>query len=283
MANAVATQKKTGITAYLSSDAVRKNIESVIGSKNTPTFVSSIVSAVQANKDLAECTNASILSAALLGESLQLSPSPQLGMYYMVGFKNSKARTVEAQFQLGYKGYLQLAIRSGQYRKIVATEVKDGEVKSYNPITEEFVMSPILDIAEREKLPTVGYYAMFELNNGFRKELYWPKEQMESHARRYSSGYRRDLDKGTSYTFWSKDFDGMAKKTMLRQLISKWGIMSIEMQKAYESDMAVIREDGSADYVDNVVDVQAEVQEEIAENANKEELVVEDAIEAEFT
>lgn len=281
MANEVATQKKTGITAYLSSDAVKKNIESVIGAKNTPKFISSVVSAVQTNKELAKCSNNSILSAALLGEALQLSPSPQLGQYYMVPYKNKGVD--EAVFQLGAKGYKQLAIRSGQYKKIVTSVVKEGELKSFNPITEEYEFDPILDMEKREKLPVVGYYAGFELINGFKKEIYWSKEKMQSHAEKYSNGYRNDLKKKTAYTFWSKDFDGMAEKTMIRQLISKWGIMSIEMEKAHESDMAVIREDGSADYVDNVVDVQADVQEEIAENANKEELIVEDAVEAEFT
>ena len=103
----------------------------------------------------------------------------------------------------------------------------------------------------REKTKTVGYYAMFEYTNGFKKTLYWSKSKMQEHAKKYSQGYKADLSKGTSYTFWSKDFDGMAFKTMLRQLISKWGIMSIEMQNAIEKDMGVISEDGSVDYVDN--------------------------------
>jgi ribosomal protein S2 len=100
---------------------------------------------------------------------------------------------------------------------------------------------------EREKAKTIGYYGMFELNNGFRKTLYWSKEKMESHALQYSKGYQ--AKKG--YTFWEKDFDGMAFKTMLRQIISKWGVMSIELQTAFESDMAAIKEDGSKEYVDN--------------------------------
>ena len=106
------------------------------------------------------------------------------------------------------------------------------------------------------------YYAMFENVNGFRKSIYWSKEKMEAHAMQYSQGYRADKQKKTAYTFWSKDFDGMAYKTMLRQLISKWGIMSIDMQTAYESDMAVIHEDGSKEYVDNKPEVKEAVIEE---------------------
>lgn len=261
-------QRKTGITTYLNNDAVKNNIISVVGEKNSTRFISSVVSAVQVNPTLAQCTNGSILSAALLGEALQLTPSPQLGQYYMVPYDNSKTKNKEAQFQLGYKGYIQLAIRSGQYRKIVVSEVKEGEVKYYNPVTEEFSMDPILDTRERNKLQTVGYYAMFELMNGFRKELYWTKDMMQAHAETYSSGYRNDIKKHTAYTFWSKNFDAMAKKTLIRQLISKWGIMSIEMTRAYENDMAVIDENGNAHYVDNNVDVQEQVEQEIVENAN---------------
>jgi recombination protein RecT len=133
-----------------------------------------------------------------------------------------------------------------------------------------------MDFAQREKLPVVGYYAMFELVNGFRKELYWSKEKMEKHAETFSSGYRNDLKKNTKYTFWSKNFDDMAKKTLLRQLINKWGIMSIDLQTAMASDMAVINESGEPIYVDNVADVQETVQTEITENANKEDFVVAD-------
>lgn len=275
MANEVAKTTNTkpmGIASYLGQDAVKNNISGVIGEKNVTRFVSSIVSAVQTTPALKECTNNSILNGALLGQALELTPSPQLGMYYLVPFENKGVK--EAQFQLGYKGMIQLAIRSGQYRKIVATEVKEGEVKDYNPITEEFTLTPISDPLARAKSKTVGYYAMFELVNGFRKEIYWTKEAMDAHAMRYSQGYRSDVKKGNKYTFWSKDFDGMAKKTLLRQLISKWGVMSIEMERAYTNDMAVIRDDGSADYVDNQpIDVIEEMKNNVTENANTVDFV----------
>lgn len=280
---------KVGITGYLSNEKVKEQIINVVGEKNATRFISSVVSAVQTNSNLQKCTNASIFSAALLGESLQLTPSPQLGQFYMVPYENSKTvkdpqtgrdvkvKVNEAQFQIGYKGYIQLAIRSGQYRKIVVSDVKQGEVGFYNPITEEFGMNPILDMKKRQELPVVGYYGMFELTNGFRKEIYWPREQMENHAKTYSKGYASDLRKNTSYTFWTKNFDAMAKKTLIRQLISKWGIMSIEMQKAYEADMGVLDEDGTVRYVDNEQDVVAEVESEISENANSEEFSPEPA------
>ena len=254
------SQQKTGLTAYLTNDAVKKQINNVVGGKNGTRFISSIVSAVNTNSDLQECTNASIVSAALLGESLNLSPSPQLGQYYLVPFKDKEKGRV-AQFQLGYKGYIQLAIRSGQYKKLNVIAIKEGELIRFDPLNEEIEVKLIEHEEAREKAETIGYYAMFEYVNGFRKAIYWSKEKMKAHAMKYSPGYASDLKKGTKWTFWSKDFDGMAYKTMLRQLISKWGIMSIDMATAIDSDMAVINEDGTKDYVEtdegNIIDVDA--------------------------
>ena len=246
----VAKKKATGFTAYLTAGAVKEQINKVVGSKNGTRFISSIVSAVNNNTMLQECTNSSILSGALLGESLNLSPSPQLGQYYLVPFKDKNKGTTLAQFVLGYKGYLQLAIRSGQYKKINVLSIKEGELVRYDPLNEEIEVNLIEDEEEREKAPTVGYYAMFEYTNGFKKAMYWSKAKMEAHAIKYSAGYAADKRKGNQYTFWSKDFDGMAYKTMLRQLISKWGIMSIDLVTAIDADMAVVNEDGSKSYVE---------------------------------
>ncbi len=242
---------KQGLTAYLTQDAVKNQINSVIGGKNGSRFISSIVSAVQATPALQECTNTSILSAALLGESLNLSPSPQLGQYYLVPYDNRKKGAKEAQFQLGYKGYIQLALRSGQYKKLNVMAIKEGELIRFDPLNEEIEVNLIQDEEAREEAPTVGYYAMFEYLNGFRKSIYWSREKMVAHAKKFSPGYQRDLEKGSQYTFWSKNFDEMAFKTMLRQLISKWGVMSIDIVQAVDADMAVIREDGTKEYVEN--------------------------------
>ena len=238
--------QRLGISAYLTADAVKNQINQVVGGKDGQRFISAIVSAVNTNPALQECTNQSILSGALLGESLKLSPSPQLGQYYLVPF-NDKNKGKVAQFQLGYKGYIQHAIRSGQYKKLNVLAIKEGELIRFDPLNEEIEVRLIEDEEEREQANTIGYYAMFEYTNGFRKAIYWSKRKMEAHALKYSKGYQ--AKKG--YTFWEKDFDGMAYKTMLRQLISKWGIMSIDMASAIDSDMAVINEDGTKDYVDN--------------------------------
>ena len=242
----VKSNQKVGISAYLTESAVKDQINSIIGGKNGSRFITSIVSAVNANPALQECTNKSILSAALLGETLNLSPSPQLGLFYMVPFQNKAKGTTEATFVLGYKGYIQMAIRSGQYKKLNVMAIKEGELIRFDPLNEEIEVRLIEDEEERENAPTIGYYACFEYINGFRKAIYWSRKKMEAHALKYSKGYA--AKKG--YTFWEKDFDGMAYKTMLRQLISKWGIISTEFITAIDADMAVINEDGTRTYVE---------------------------------
>ena len=244
--------KRPAFSVVINSDKFKKSIMNTLQDENRARrFISSIVSAVNTNPALAECDATTIISGALLGESLNLSPSPQLGQYYLVPFNDNKRGCKVAQFQLGYKGYIQLAIRSGKYRKLNVLAIKEGELIRFDPLNEEIEINRIEDEIVRESTPTIGYYAMFEYTNGFKKAMYWSKKKMEAHALKYSQGYAADKRKGTNWTFWSKDFDGMAYKTMLRQLISKWGIMSIEMQSAIDADMAVINDDGTKDYVDN--------------------------------
>jgi len=233
-------QQRLGLTAYLTQDAVKNQISNVVGGKNGQQFISSVVSAVQTNPQLQECTNSSILSAALLGSSLNLTPSPQLGQFYMIPFKDKNRGTV-AEFVLGYHGMIQLAIRSGQYKKINVLPIKEGELVRFDPLEEEIEVNLIEDEELREKTPTMGYYAMFAYTNGFKKAIYWSKAKMESHALKYSAGYR--AKKG--FTFWEKDFDGMACKTMIRQLLSKWGAMDVTMQRAFEVDNSIETAEGS--------------------------------------
>lgn len=224
-------------------------------------FIATITSAVAVNPALQNCEASSILAGALLGESLNLSPSPQLGQFYLVPFKQKEKRDKQgnvilkecskAQFILGYKGYIQLAIRSGQYKKLNVMEIKEGEFVSFDALNETIEIQMIDDYDEREKAETVGYYAMFEYVNGFRKAMYWSKSKMLAYADKYSpafsanaylkiiSGEIADKDLWKYSSFWYKSFDDMAKKTMLRQLISHWGVMSTEIQMAFEHDNAL--------------------------------------------
>ena len=245
--NLVKQGAKPKFTAVINSDGYKRMINNTLGNPaKAARFVTAITSAVSTNPALAECDASTIVSAGLLGEGLNLSPSPQLGQYYLVPFNDRKNGRKVAQFQLGYKGYIQLAIRSGQYKKLNVLPIKEGELISFNPLEEEIEVQLREDEAQREAAPTMGYYAMFEYTNGFKKAMYWSRAKMESHAEKYSMGYK--AKKG--YTFWEKDFDAMACKTMLRQIISKWGIMSIEMQKALESDTGVINDNGTVDFID---------------------------------
>lgn len=238
-------------------------------------FIASVTSAVAVSKELQDCDAGSILAGALLGESLNLSPSPQLGQYYLVPFKNQmkdengnklwetdedgkKLKDEDgrwipvmektAVFVCGYRGMIQLALRTGQYKKLNVIEIKQGELKHFDPLNEEIECILIEDFEKREAAPTIGYYAMFEYLNGFRKAIYWSKEKMISHADKYSPAFSRgdyekylrgNVEKKDEWKYssqWYKDFDGMAKKTMLRQLLSKWGVLSTEMQEIVMRD-----------------------------------------------
>ena len=227
-------------SAMISTPGYQKMINNTLQDpKRAQRFIASITSAVATNPALQECDPPTILSGALLGESLGLSPSPQLGQYYLVPFQNNKKGCKDAQFVLGYKGYVQLALRSGYYKHLNVIAVKAGELEHFDPLTEEVKINLNPDELARENSASIGYLATFEYLNGFRKTIYWSREKMEAHALHFSKGYA--AKKG--YTFWEKDFDAMAFKTMLRQLISKWGIMSIDLQTAFEQDTVVENED----------------------------------------
>lgn len=258
--------KSTGIKVFnnlINSDLMRTKIHQMVGATDSQEFITSITSAVNTNPALAECDPQTIISAALLGQSLHLKPSPQLGYFYMVPFNNRKKGTKEAQFQLGYKGLLQLAIRTSEYIDIDAIEIKEGEYKGRDKFTGRPKFEFVEDDDIRENLPVVGYMAYFEMKNGYIKRLYWSKTKMENHADTYSMAFDlekyHDLQEGKipqseqwKYSsFWYKNFDEMAKKTMLRQLLSKHGLLSTEMQKAVESDQAVITKDLQPEYVEN--------------------------------
>ena len=260
MANNTLASQKPKFSMVIKSDTYQNLIKQTLGNpKKAERYTAAIMSAVATNPQLQNCEAKTILSGSLLAESFNLAHSPQLGQYYLVPFKvkakNGIPEHFDATFILGYKGYLQLAIRSGNYKKINVMEIKEGELVSYNPFDEEIVLNPIQDVDEREKTPTIGYYAMFEYVNGFKKVIYWSKAQMLAHADKYSPAFNKasyekllngeipDRDLWKYSSFWYKDFDSMAKKTMLRQLISKWGVMSAEMVQAIDTDNSVIKID----------------------------------------
>lgn len=277
---------KVGFTAYLTSDAVNAQISKVLGSKNSARFVSSIISAVQNNPALAECTNQSILSSALQGEVLNLPSSAQLGYFHLIPFQNKKKGCKEAQFQLSAKGYKQLAMRSGQYLDIDVLYIREGEYLGRDKYTGKQKFEFIEDDEVRENTKIIGYLAYFEMLNGFRKQIYWSKSKMEAHADKYSQAFsieaskklaegkipQNELWKYSSY--WYTTFDEMAEKTMIRQLLSKWGLLTTEIAQALESDMTIGNEDGTRSYVD----ADAEIIETESKEPASNEANVEDAL-----
>lgn len=267
MANEVASknQKPATLQSMVTSAGIRERFNDVLG-KKAPAFISSLISVVNNSDMLAKADPTTVITAGIMAATLDLPINQNLGFAYIVPFYNGKKRITEAQFQMGYKGYVQLAMRTGQYKTINASEIYEGEIKSRNRLTGEF------ELGERTSDKVVGYIAYFRLVNGFEKYLYMTKEEVEAHAKKYSQTYKK------GFGLWSTDFDSMAIKTVLKRLLSKYGILSVEMHNmatALSNDGAVIRDkDGqlTPDFEGTTVDVQAEVADTIEHNANSEEL-----------
>lgn len=223
----IATKKETGvgsagntIKGLLDSPAIKKRFEEVLN-KKAPQYMSSIVNLVNGDTNLKKCDQMSVIASCMVAATLDLPIDKNLGYAWVVPYGN------RAQFQLGYKGYVQLALRTGQYKAINVIEVHEGELIEWNPLTEELK----IDFSQKKSDAIIGYAGYFELINGFKKSTYWTREQIEKHKQKFSKS-----DFG-----WKKDFDAMARKTVLRNMLSKWGILSIEMQTAYTADHAAIK------------------------------------------
>ncbi|SUP42426.1 recombinase RecT [Veillonella criceti] len=263
-----ATKAPTTLNGMLASDDVKKRFNELLGNK-APGFISSLLSVANNNKLLAKADPKTVIAAGAMAAALDLPVNQNLGYAYIVPYGN------EAQFQMGYKGYIQLAMRTGQYKTINACEVYEGEIRNTNRFTGEF------EFGERTGDEIVGYMAYFKLINGFEKYIYMTMAEMQAHARKYSKTYKGGTDK------WGiADFHSMAIKTVLKRLISKYGILSIEMRagltKAIETDGGIIKDhDGTleADFETIEVDgtyINAETGEVVDEVGNTNELTEEE-------
>lgn len=247
--------KTNSIVEYMSAEAVKSNIQDTIGNK-TPQFVASVASLVNSNPKIAECEQKSILSACLIASSLDLPINQNLGFAYIIPYKTKasakvindqgKEITVQrsvmvAQFQMGYKGFIQLAQRSGQFKTINVTDVREGEIKGNNRLTGEIDFSWLDE--DRDKSPIIGYVAYMELNTGFSKQLYMSTDELKKHGMRFSQTMKQ------GFGLWTEDFGSMASKTVIKMLLSKYAPMTIEMQRAHEADQAVVGE--TLEYPDN--------------------------------
>lgn len=254
----------SAMTTFLSSNAVKTKVNAIIGAKEGDKAISNLISNVQQNPKLAECTQGSLVNGMLAAHALHLDFAMQQS--YLIPFKDNKTGKIVAQFCIGWKGYVQMALRSAAYKKINVSELKEGELKKFDRLTEDYEIEWIEDDIERDKKPSTHYIAFIELVNGFKKVLIWTREKVELHAKKYSASYQGDLKYGSKKSFWSTDFDAQAKKTLLRQIISKFGIMSTEMQEAFKKDMSTIDEQGNPVYVDNPVENSINVEAEVVDS-----------------
>lgn len=235
------------IKAFTNQKNIKERFQKALGQK-APQFMTSLVNAVAASEQLQEVDPNSIMAAAFVAASFDLPIDSNLGFAAIVPYKD------KAQFQMMYKGFIQLAIRSGYYEKMNYSSIYEDELESYNPITGEiefvndFTQCQQRNAGEDDKI--VGYYAWFRLKTGFISELYMSRTDVENHARKYSKSYQNDIRKKKSSSKWSTDFDAMAKKTVIKLLLSRWGILSIDMQRAITDDQKVFDEAGSESYGD---------------------------------
>ena len=250
MENKLEVQKeKPTLKSLVNSEQIKTRFAEVLGQKSNA-FITSILGLQNSNAQLMKCEPMSIIMSAMTAATLDLPINQNLGFAYILPYKVKRDNNYVdvAQFQLGYKGYVQLALRTAQYKTINVSEVYEGELIEENRMTGEIKF----DSTQKKSDKIIGYVGYIALLNGFEKSLYMSIDSIDKHAKRYSQTYKK------GFGIWKDDFDSMAKKTVIKLLISKWGVLSSEMQKAVEKDQAVINEDGTSEYIDNYVDVTSE-------------------------
>ena len=219
--NQAVDPSKLGLKALMNTPTMKNKFKEVLKEKSDG-FMASVLNLVNNDSYLSSVDPMSIVTSAMVAASLDLPVDKNLGYAWIIPYKG------KAQFQLGYKGYIQLAQRSGQYQSLNVIEVYEGELRGWNRLTEQFEFDPEGRLSDK----VIGYVGYFELLNGFKKTVYWTKQEIELHKRKFSKS-----DFG-----WKKDFDAMAKKTVLRNMLSKLGILSVEMQKATVTDENVVKD-----------------------------------------
>lgn len=243
MENQLATTGTKAVSQFLNQKNVLEKFADLLGTK-AQGFIASVISAVNSNDLLKNATNESIYSAALMAATLDLPVNQNLGFAYFIPFNNRKANRQECQFQVGYKGFIQLAMRSGQFKTISATPIFENQLVSENPLT-----GFVFDFTKKSQ-NVIGYAAYFSLINGFEKTLYMSVEELKKHGIAYSQTFKK------GFGLWNDNFDAMAQKTVIKLLLSKYAPLSIEMQKAQIADQSIIRNADTldVDYVDNQIE-----------------------------
>lgn len=253
---------------FLANPRTQDYLTTVLAEKKA-SFVNNITALVSNNAALQVCKPDTLMFASLKATALDLPLDQNLGFAYVLPYKDNKTGVTSAQFQMGYKGFVQLALRSGQFKTLNATDVREGELLDEDFVTGELTFKRA---ENRESLPVIGYVAYFKLLNGFEKYLYMTAAEMKAHALRFSQTYKR------GYGLWADKemFDSMAKKTVLKLLLSKYAPLSVEMRDAIKADQAVMQKPDEFDYVDS----QEQPAPEPTESAKKKAEEVKEKMEA---
>ncbi|MFQ9342357.1 MAG: recombinase RecT [Enterococcus gallinarum] len=243
----VVDPSKLGFKALMNTPAMKKKFTDILHEKSD-SFMGSLMTLVGGDNYLSQAEPMTIIASALKAATMDLPIDKNLGYAYVVPFNRSEkvgnkwVKNNEAQFILGYKGYIQLAQRSGQYKALNALAIYDGQLIDWNPLTEEFTFDYKAKVSDE----VIGYVGFFELLNGFKKTVYWTKQEIESHRIKNSKAYDKEKLSGA----WVDNYDSMAIKTVLRNMLSKWGLLSVEMQSAITSDEKVFRVDENNDLIE---------------------------------
>lgn len=243
----VVDPSKLGFKALMNTPAMKKKFTDILHEKSD-SFMGSLMTLVGGDNYLSQAEPMTIIASALKAATMDLPIDKNLGYAYVVPFNRSEkvgnkwVKHNEAQFILGYKGYIQLAQRSGQYKALNALAIYDGQLIDWNPLTEEFTFDYKAKVSDE----VIGYVGFFELLNGFKKTVYWTKQEIESHRIKNAKGYDKEKLSGA----WVDNYDSMAIKTVLRNMLSKWGLLSVEMQSAITSDEKVFRVDENNDLIE---------------------------------
>ncbi|OLN21623.1 recombinase RecT [Domibacillus antri] len=255
-----------GLKSLLSTPTMRKKFEQVL-EKKAPQFMSSLLNLYNGDPQLQAAEPMSIVSSAMVAAALDLPIDKNLGYAWIVAFYDSKKGHKAAQFQLGYKGYIQLALRTGQYKAINVIPVREGELVKWNRLTEEIEID--LDAAVSDKV--IGYCGYFKLINGFEKTVYWTADEIEEHRIKHN----KMKDKKAKNNVWKSDYDAMAMKTVLRNMLGKWGILSIDMQTAViedEKEPDIKEVEDAEEEAPVIIDVEPEPEPELLETDTAEKM-----------
>ena len=262
------TQQATGLQLFnqtIANPKTQEYLASVLAERKG-SFVNNLTALVANDAALQNCQPLTVMFAALKATALNLPLDKSLGMAFVIPYNDNKNGTKVAQFQLGYKGMKQLALRSGQFAIIPnATDVKEGELVSRNRLTGECKFKFIEDEAEREAKKTIGYASYFRLLNGAESTFYMSIEEMEAHALRYSQTYRSKDSRTKAASKWTTDFNDMAKKTVIKLNLSRNAPLSVEMQDAIQADQSIQFEANKYEYLDNRADIDFEKAQEVAD------------------